>query len=216
MSLEKIINQCVYRMIAPLHKEKMLMAISLTKGGNISLSKTDPTLVNILVGLGWDARATDGVDFDLDASAFLVTTSGKVRGEHDFIFYNQTRSIDGAIEHTGDNRTGEGDGDDESIKINLSKVSTEIDRVVITVTIHDAEARHQNFGQVQNAFIRIVNDVNQNEITRFDLNEDYSTETAMVFGELYRHGAEWKFRAVGQGYSGGLKAMCMQYGISAS
>ncbi len=190
------------------------MAISLNKGGNLSLSKTDPNLTHVLVGLGWDARSTDGVDFDLDASAFLLTESGKVRGESDFIFYNQTRSPEGSVEHTGDNRTGDGDGDDESVKIDLSKVPAEIQKIAITVTIHDGESRGQNFGQVQNAFIRIVNDQSNTEIVRFDLNEDYSTETAMIFGELYRHSGEWKFRAVGQGYAGGLGAMCRQFGIS--
>lgn len=190
------------------------MAISLNKGGNLSLSKTDPSLNQVLIGLGWDARATDGADFDLDASAFLLAGNDKVRGETDFIFYNQTRSPEGSVEHTGDNRTGEGDGDDEAVKINLAKVPAEVQKIAITVTIHDAESRGQNFGQVQNAFIRVVNDQTNVEIVRFDLNEDYSTETAMIFGELYRHNSEWKFRAVGQGYNGGLRAMCGQYGIS--
>ncbi len=190
------------------------MAISLNKGGNLSLSKTDPSLNQVLIGLGWDVRATDGADFDLDASAFLLATNDKVRGETDFIFYNQTRSPEGSVEHTGDNRTGEGDGDDEAVKINLAKVPADVQKIAITVTIHDAESRGQNFGQVQNAFIRVVNDQTNVEIVRFDLNEDYSTETAMIFGELYRHNNEWKFRAVGQGYNGGLSAMCRQYGIS--
>ncbi len=190
------------------------MAISLNKGGNLSLSKTDPSLNQVLIGLGWDARATDGVDFDLDASAFLLGANDKVRGESDFIFYNQTRSPEGSVEHTGDNRTGEGDGDDEAVKINLAKVPADVQKIAITVTIHDAQNRGQNFGQVQNAFIRVVNDQTNVEIVRFDLNEDYSTETAMIFGELYRHNNEWKFRAVGQGYNGGLSAMCSQYGIN--
>ena len=190
------------------------MAISLNKGGNLSLSKTDPSLTQVLVGLGWDARATDGVDFDLDASAFLLGASEKVRGEHDFIFYNQTRSQDGSVEHTGDNRTGDGDGDDEAVTIDLGKVSPEIQKIAITVTIHDADSRGQNFGQVQNAFIRVVNNQSHVEIVRFDLNEDYSTETAMIFGVLHRHNGKWKFRAVGQGYNGGLRAMCHQYGIN--
>ena len=190
------------------------MAISLGKGGNLSLTKTDPSLSKILIGLGWDERATDGNDFDLDASAFLLSISGKVRSDADFIFYNQLRSSDGSIEHTGDNRSGQGDGDDESVKVDLSRVPADIDKIVITVTIHDADARRQNFGQVANAFIRVVNDVTGQEVVRFDLAEDYSTETAMVFGELYRHSSEWKFRAVGQGYSGGLGAMCRQFGIS--
>lgn len=189
------------------------MAISLSKGGNLSLSKTDPTLTKLLIGLGWDERATSGQDFDLDASAFLLTGTGKVRGDHDFIFYNQLKSADGAIEHTGDNRTGLGDGDDEVIKVDLTRVSPEIDKIAITVTIHDAQLRNQNFGQVANAFIRVVNEQTGAEVVRFDLAEDYSIETAMVFGEVYRHNGEWKFRAVGQGYSGGLAAMCHQYGI---
>jgi len=190
------------------------MAISLNKGGNLSLSKTDPSLNQVLIGLGWDARATDGADFDLDASAFLLAANDKVRGETDFIFYNQTRSPEGSVEHTGDNRTGAGDGDDEAVKIDLAKVPADVQKIAITVTIHDAESRGQNFGQVQNAFIRVINDQTNVEIVRFDLNEDYSTETAMIFGELYRHNGEWKFRAVGQGYNGGLRAMCGQYGIS--
>ena len=189
------------------------MAISLNKGGNLSLSKTDPTLVLILICLGWDERATDGASFDLDASAFLLTASGKVRGDHDFIFYNQLKSQDGSVEHTGDNRSGQGDGDDESLLVDLSKVSPEVEKIAITVTIHDAQSRGQNFGQIANAFIRVVNQDSGIEIVRFDLAEDYSTETAMVFGEVYRHNGEWKFRAVGQGYAGGLAAMCQQYGI---
>ena len=189
------------------------MAISLNKGGNLSLSKTDPTLVRILIGLGWDERATDGASFDLDASAFLLTASGKVRGDHDFIFYNQLKSQDGSVEHTGDNRSGQGDGEDESLLVDLSKVSPEVEKIAVTVTIHDAQSRGQNFGQIANAFIRVVNQDSGIEIVRFDLAEDYSTETAMVFGEVYRHNGEWKFRAVGQGYAGGLAAMCQQYGI---
>ena len=189
------------------------MAISLNKGGNLSLSKTDPTLVRILIGLGWDERATDGASFDLDASAFLLTASGRVRGDHDFIFYNQLKSQDGSVEHTGDNRSGQGDGDDESLVVDLSKVSPEIEKVAVTVTIHDAQSRGQNFGQIANAFIRVVNQDSGIEIVRFDLAEDYSTETAMVFGEVYRHNGEWKFSAGGQGDAGGLAAMCQQYGI---
>ena len=190
------------------------MALSLQKGGNLSLSKTDPSLTKILVGLGWDERTTDGSSFDLDESAFFLTANNKVRNDSDFIFYNQLKSPDGSVEHTGDNRTGQGEGDDESVKVDLSKVPAEITKIAFTVTIHDAEARRQNFGQVSNAFIRIVNDLTGTEIVRCDLAEDYSTETAMVFGELYRHNNEWKFRAVGQGYSGGLKAMCDQFGIN--
>ncbi|MCJ0826865.1 TerD family protein [Acinetobacter sp. NIPH1876] len=189
------------------------MAISLNKGGNLSLSKTDPNLVRILIGLGWDERATDGAAFDLDANAFLLTATGKVRGDHDFIFYNQLKSQDGSVEHTGDNRSGQGDGDDETLLVDLSKVSPEIEKIAITVTIHDAQTRGQNFGQIANAFIRVVNQDTNVEVVRFDLAEDYSTETAMVFGEVYRHNGEWKFKAVGQGYAGGLAAMCQQYGI---
>ena len=190
------------------------MGISLNKGGNLSLTKTDPTLKNIIIGLGWDARPTDGADFDLDASAFMVKEDGKVRSDSDFIFYNQTKSTCGSVEHTGDNRTGAGDGDDESLVVILDKVPADIQRVVFTVTIHDAESRKQNFGQVSNAFIRVVNKDSGNEVARFDLSEDASIETAMVFGEIYKHGGEWKFKAVGQGYSGGLAALARQYGIN--
>lgn len=192
------------------------MPISLSKGGNISLSKADPGLSRVLIGLGWDPRTTDGSEFDLDASAFLLTSAGKVRSDADFIFYNQLRSPDGAVEHTGDNRSGVGEGDDEALKVNLVTLSQDVDKVAITVTIHDAEARRQSFGQVGNAFIRVVNDDTGVEVVRYDLSEDYSTETAMIFGELYRHNGEWKFRAVGQGYAGGLRAMCSQFGINAS
>ncbi|WP_347902888.1 TerD family protein [Pseudomonas purpurea] len=190
------------------------MALTLQKGGNLSLSKTDPSLTKILVGLGWDPRATDGAEFDLDASAFLLGANGKVRSDADFIFYNQLKSADGSVEHTGDNRTGAGDGDDEVVKVDLSRVPADVDKIAFTVTIHDAEARKQNFGQVGNAFIRIVNEVTGAEIVRYDLAEDASVETAMIFAELYRNNGEWKFRAVGQGYAGGLKATANQYGMS--
>lgn len=190
------------------------MAISLTKGQNISLSKTDPSLKNVLVGLGWDARSTDGQDFDLDASVFMATENGKVPSDRHFIFYNQLVSPCGGVEHTGDNLTGDGDGDDESVIVRLDKVESNIKSLFITVTIHDAEARRQNFGQVSNAFVRIVNNDTSDEIIRFDLSEDYSTETAMVFGEIYRHNGEWKFRAIGQGYIGGLYSLCQQYGVN--
>lgn len=190
------------------------MAISLTKGQNISLSKTDPSLKNVLVGLGWDARSTDGQDFDLDASVFMATENGKVPSDRHFIFYNQLVSPCGGVEHTGDNLTGDGDGDDESVIVCLDKVESNIKSLFITVTIHDAEARRQNFGQVSNAFVRIVNNDTSDEIVRFDLSEDYSTETAMVFGEIYRHNGEWKFRAIGQGYTGGLYSLCQQYGVN--
>lgn len=189
------------------------MAISLQKGGNISLSKTDPSLDEIMVGLGWDARSTDGQDFDLDASAFLLDSNGKVRSDKDFCFYNQLKVADGAVEHMGDNLTGHGDGDDEQIKIILSHLPSEIDRVAIAVTIHEAEARKQTFGMVTNALIRLVNNKTNNEVSRFELSEDASTETAMILGEVYRHGAEWKFRAIGQGYAGGLGPLARNYGV---
>lgn len=190
------------------------MAVSLSKGGNVSLTKAEPGLKKIMVGLGWDARATDGGDFDLDASVFMVKEDGKVRSDSDFIFYNNLKSVDGSVEHMGDNRTGAGEGDDEMVKIELEKVPADVAKVVFTVTIHEAEARRQNFGMVSNAFIRVVNQDNQNEIARFDLTEDVSTETAMVFGEIYRHSGEWKFRAIGQGFAGGLAAMARTYGVN--
>lgn len=190
------------------------MAVSLGKGGNVSLSKEEPGLNNILIGLGWDVRATDGGDFDLDASLFMLSSTGKVRNDNDFIFYNNLKSIDGSVEHTGDNRTGAGDGDDEMIKVNLQRVPPEINKLVIGVTIHDADAKRQNFGMVDSAFIRIVNHDNNREIVRYDLSEDMSIETAMLFGEVYRHGGEWKFRAIGQGFKGGLGAMAKNYGVN--
>ena len=190
------------------------MAISLSKGGRLSLSKEAPDLKKVHVGLGWDERATDGVDFDLDASAFLLKSDGKVRSDADFIFYNQLKSQDGSVEHTGDNLTGSGEGDDEVLMISLDKVPADVQKVVFTVTIHDAEQRRQSFGQVQNAFIRLVNAETNVEVARYDLTEDASIETAMIFGEIYRHNNEWKFNAVGQGYAGGLAAMCRQYGVN--
>lgn len=190
------------------------MSVSLSKGGNVSLSKEAPGLTRILIGLGWDVRETDGADYDLDASLFMLNAAGRVRSDSDFIFYNNLRSTDGSVEHTGDNLTGEGDGDDESVKVNLSQVPGDVDSLAVAVTIHDATARGQNFGQVENAFIRVVNDDNGTEIARYDLSEDASVETAMVFGSIYRHGADWKFRAVGQGYSGGLGPLAQSYGIS--
>ena len=190
------------------------MALSLQKGGNLSLSKAAPNLTNILIGLGWDVRTTDGAAFDLDASLFMVSDTGKVRSDADFIFYNQAKSSCGSVEHTGDNRTGAGDGDDESIKVDLVNVPANVSRLIVTVTIHDAQLRQQSFGQVGGAFMRVINAADNSEIARFDLSEDYSTETAMIFGEVYRHNGEWKFKAIGQGYSGGLAAMCQQYGVN--
>jgi tellurium resistance protein TerD len=190
------------------------MAISLNKGGNVSLSKSDPGLRKISVGLGWDVRATEGADFDLDASVFLTGETGKVRSDNDFIFYNNLRSSDGSVEHTGDNLTGEGEGDDESIRIDLERVPQDIFKLVFSVTIHDADTRRQNFGQVASAFIRVVNSETNNEIVRYDLSEDASTETAMIFGEVYRNSGEWKFRAVGQGFAGGLGPLARSMGVS--
>lgn len=192
------------------------MAISLNKGGNVSLTKTAPALKNILIGLGWECRPVGGVNFDLDASAFLLGENGKVLRDEDIIFYNQLVSTCGSVQHTGDNRTGQGEGDDEALKISLDKVPAAIKRVVVCVTIHEAEARRQNFGQVTGAFMRIVNLDNDVEIVRFDLSEDYSTETAMIFGEVYRHNDEWKFKAVGQGFAGGLGALCANFGVAVS
>jgi tellurium resistance protein TerD len=194
--------------------EKIIMAVSLSKGGNVSLDKTDPGIKKILIGLGWDERATDGAEFDLDASVFLLKDDGKVRSDRDFIFYNQLQSECGSVVHTGDNRSGAGAGDDEAIKVDLASVPADITKLAVTVTIHDADARGQNFGQVSNAFIRVVNDETEQEVCRYDLTEDYSIETAMIFGEVYRHNNEWKFRAVGQGFQGGLAAMASEYGIN--
>ena len=190
------------------------MAISLQKGGNVNLSKTDPHLKQVLVGLGWDARSTDGVDFDLDASIFMVTENGRVRSDNDFIFYGQLKSPCGSIEHTGDNRTGEGDGDDEKIKISLASIPADVSKVAICAIIYEGQSRNQNFGQVGDAYIRVINDNGDAEIARYDLSEDGSTETAMIFGELYRHSGDWKFRAVGQGFSGGLGPLAASYGVN--
>ncbi|WP_405714137.1 TerD family protein [Streptomyces xanthophaeus] len=189
------------------------MGVSLSKGGNVSLSKEAPGLTAVLVGLGWDVRTTTGVDFDLDASALLVNASGKVPSDQHFVFYNNLKSPDGSVEHTGDNLTGEGEGDDEVVKVDLATVPADVERIVFPVSIHDAEARSQSFGQVRGAFIRVVNQAGGAEIARYDLSEDASTETAMVFGELYRSGAEWKFRAVGQGYASGLSGIAADFGV---
>ena len=192
------------------------MAISLTKGQKVDLTKNNPGLKNVLVGLGWDINRFDsGSDFDLDASAFLVQENGKVSGDQDFIFYSNLEHPSGAVVHLGDNRTGAGDGDDEQSTVDLSKVPENIARIAFTVTIYDAESRRQNFGQVANAFIRLVNADTDEEIVRYDLGEDFSIETAMVVGELYRHNGEWKFNAIGSGYQGGLAALCANYGIDA-
>lgn len=190
------------------------MGVSLSKGGNVSLTKEAPGLTSVSVGLGWDARSTTGADFDLDASAIALGTNKKVLSDQHFVFFNNLRSPDGSIEHTGDNLTGEGDGDDEVINVDLAGVPPEIDSIVFPVSIYDADARGQSFGQVRNAYIRVVNRAGGAEIARYDLSEDASTETAMVFGELYRNGAEWKFRAVGQGYASGLQGIARDYGVN--
>ena len=190
------------------------MAVSLSKGGNVSLTKEAPGLNAVTVGLGWDVRTTTGTDFDLDASAIAVNAEGKVYSDQHFIFFNNTTSPEQAIVHTGDNITGEGEGDDEQININLGTLPAEVDKIVFPVSIYDAETRSQNFGQVRNAFIRVVNQADQSEIARYDLSEDAATETAMVFGEMYRNGEEWKFRAVGQGYASGLTGIAQDFGVN--
>ncbi|MBS6444211.1 MAG: TerD family protein [Ruminococcus sp.] len=192
------------------------MAISLKKGQKIDLTKTNPGLSKILVGLGWDTNKYDGsADFDLDASIFLVDATGKATSDSDFIFYNNPTHPSGSVQYMGDNRTGEGDGDDEQVNIDLSLVPANIDRIAFTVTIYDYETRKQNFGQVSNAFIRIVDVANNVELMRYDLSEDFSIETALVIAELYRNNGEWKFQAIGSGFQGGLAALCANYGLNA-
>lgn len=190
------------------------MAVSLQKGGNVSLTKEAPGLTGVVVGLGWDTRATDGAGFDLDASAFMLGENGKVLSDESFIFYNNKKSSCGNVEHLGDNKTGEGAGDDEQVKLNLASMGENVKKLVFAVTIHDAEARGQNFGQVSNAYIRLVNAADNTEIARYDLSEDASIETAMLFGEVYRHNADWKFKAVGQGFAGGLGPMAASMGVN--
>lgn len=190
------------------------MGVKLGKGGNISLTKEAPNLSTVLVGLGWDSRTTSGHDFDLDASALMCDANRRVLSDAHFIFYNQLHSPEGSVSHTGDNLTGEGDGDDESLIVDLTQVPAQCQTIVFVVSIHEPEARGQNFGQVVNAFIRIVDHVTGVEIARFDLSEDASTETAMIFGEVYRRGDEWKFRAVGQGYAGGLRSIITEFGVN--
>jgi tellurium resistance protein TerD len=190
------------------------MGVNLTKGQKVSLTKNNPGLKKLVVGLGWDVNSFDtGGDFDLDAAAFLLTDNGKVSRQEDFVFFGNLKDPSGSVEHLGDNLTGAGDGDDEQIKINLATVPANISRVVFTVTIYDAETRRQNFGQVNNAFIRIYNEESGEEMLRYDLGEDFSIETAAVFGELYKNNGEWKFNAIGSGYQGGLAALCANYGI---
>ncbi len=190
------------------------MGVSLSKGGNVSLTKAAPGLTAVTVGLGWDIRSTTGTDFDLDASAILVDAAGKVTGDKDFVFFNNLASADGSVKHLGDNLTGAGEGDDEQVNVDLATVPSAVDKIVFPVSIYDAESRSQSFGQVRNAFIRIVNQAGGAELARYDLSEDASSETAMVFGELYRSSGEWKFRAVGQGYASGLKGIAQDFGVS--
>ncbi|KAB0639367.1 TerD family protein [Burkholderia stagnalis] len=190
------------------------MAVSLSKGGNVSLTKEAPGLSEVLVGLGWDPRVTDGTEFDLDASIFVTGESGKVLSDAGFIFYNNKKSADGSVEHLGDNRSGQGDGDDEQVVVKLTGLAADVKKLVFAVTIHEAESRKQSFGQVSNAFIRVVNKADGKEIARYDLSEDASTETAMIFGELYRHNDEFKFKAIGQGFAGGLKPLAEAHGVN--
>ena len=190
------------------------MAVSLTKGGNVSLTKAAPGMTAVVIGLGWDARTTDGSSFDLDASAIAVGSDGKVLSDKHFVFFNNLTTPDGTIEHTGDNLTGEGEGDDEQIKANLASIPAQVEKLVVLASIYNAESSGQSFGQVRNAYMRILNASDNSEIARYDLSEDASTETAMLFGELYRNGPEWKFRAVGQGYSSGLAGIARDYGVS--
>lgn len=188
------------------------MAISLSKGQKISLEKEAPGLKRVVIGLGWDVKQSDtGADFDLDASCFMLGENGKLVSDQHFVFYNNLKSPDGAVQHTGDNLTGSGDGDDEQIKVNLEKVDPKVNKIIFVVTIHEAEKRRQNFGQVSNSFVRLVNEDNNQEIAKYDLGEDYSTETAMLMTELYRHNNEWKMTALGSGYAGGLQAVLNQY-----
>ncbi len=191
------------------------MPISLKKGQRVDLTKTNPGLKEICVGLGWDVNKYDGgSSFDLDTAAFLLSENDKVRQQGDFVFYGNLSHESGAVVHQGDNLTGEGDGDDEQIMIDLSKVPADVQKIAFTATIYEAEERRQNFGQVSNAYIRVIDSVNKKELIRYDLGEDFSIETAVVVGELYRNGSEWKFNAIGSGFEGGLAALCGNYGIA--
>lgn len=190
------------------------MGVSLTKGGNVSLTKAAPSLTAVAIGLGWDARSTTGAEFDLDASAIATGDDKKVLTDKHFVFFNNMRSPEGSIEHAGDNLTGAGDGDDEVINVDLAATPPTISSIFFPVSIYEGDARAQSFGQVRNAYIRVVDRSNDAELARYDLSEDASTETAMVFGELYRNGAEWKFRAIGQGYASGLAGIALDYGVN--
>ncbi|MBF0178763.1 MAG: TerD family protein [Magnetococcales bacterium] len=189
------------------------MPVSLTKGGNVSLSKEAPGLKACTIGLGWDIRVTDGQPFDLDAAVFVLGANGKVLSDNDFVFYNNPKGANGAIQHQGDNRSGAGEGDDERVLMNLAGIPASVDKVVIAATIHDADARRQSFGQVNNAYMRVMNAEGGAEIARYDLSEDASTEAAMIFGEIYKRNDEWKFRAVGQGFAGGLAPLARSFGV---
>jgi tellurium resistance protein TerD len=189
------------------------VVITLDKGANLSLTKEDPGLSVARVGLGWDVRTTNGIGFDLDASALLIGSNGKVRSDADFIFYGQTSDAAGAVVHQGDNRTGEGDGDDEQILVDLGLIPTDIDRVVFVVSIYKADEHGQNFGQVRNSYIRLVNEQTQNEVARYDLGEEVAAENSVIFAEVYRHGSEWKFRAIGQGFTDGLGGIARDFGV---
>ena len=191
------------------------MAVSLSKGQKVDLTKGNPGLTKVLVGLGWDVNKYDGgADFDLDAAAFLTKDNDKVASDEDFVFYNNLKHKSGAVEHMDDNRTGEGEGDDEEIKIDLAKVPASVAKIAFTVTIDQAQERGQNFGQISNAYIRVVDVATNRELIRYDLGEDYSIETAVVVGELYRHGSDWKFNAIGSGFQGGLAALCRNFGVN--
>lgn len=191
------------------------MAVSLKKGQKVELTKGNPNLKKVLIGLGWDTNKYDGgFDFDLDAAAFLLGANGKVTNDKDFVFYNNLVHPSGSVEHMGDNLTGEGEGDDEEIKIDLSKVPQNIEKIDFTVTIYEAVERKQSFGQVENAYIRVVDDLTGKELIRYDLGEDFSIETAVVVGQLYRHGTDWKFNAIGSGFEGGLASLGKNYGVN--
>lgn len=191
-----------------------IMPINLQKGQKVSLTKGNPGLKNIMIGLGWDVNRYDGgADFDLDAAVFMLGENGKTPTSDEFIFYGNLVHKSGAIEHMGDNLTGEGDGDDEQIKVDLTKVPDNIQKMDFTVTIYEADKRYQNFGQVDNAYIRIVDENTNEELIRYDLGEDFSIETAVVVGEIYRYNGEWKFNAIGSGFQGGLAALCGNFGI---
>ena len=206
-------DSAIMAQISP--KEATYIMISLSKGQKVDLTKGNPGLSKLMVGLGWDVNKYDGqAAFELDAAAFLLGANGKVSSDSDFVFYNNTKHSSGSVQHMGDNRTGAGEGDDEVIRVDLAAVPASVEKIDFTVTIHEAEERRQNFGQVSNAFIRIVDDVKGEELIRYDLGEDFSIETAVVVGELYRQAGEWKFNAIGSGFKGGLRALCQNYGVN--